>query len=279
MSRLTGLAASLIDDAAVFPPGNAPLADAVKAYYARRDTPIEAIVGPLLVPVGMVAELRQIVDPDLFLDVALIGDDDVEVLDRARHSIDDDPWIPLHHVELKLTPSANSADRAGAEAAALLDRLPFTVPAYVELATHFDPTPALEVLAADGVERAKFRTGPFEVPPGPDLARAISQSVLLGVPFKLTGGLHHPFPTHDADTGRDHHGFLNALAATSLAVAGRSHAEIGHILTTKDHDDVLAAIGVSDPAQVRSAFRSYGSCDIHEPYRELRRLGLGPTSD
>jgi hypothetical protein len=279
VSRLTGLTASLIDDAAVFPPGNAPLADAVKTYYTRRDTPPEAVVGPLLVPVGMVDELRQIVDPQLSLDVALIGDDDVAVLDQARHSLDDDPWIVLHHVELKLTPSATSPTRARAEVASLLDRLPFTVPAYVELPTQFDPTPALEVLAADGVERAKFRTGPFEVPPAPDLAHAISQAVSLGVPFKLTGGLHHPFPAHDAATNREHHGFLNALAATSLAVAGRSPDEIGNILTTKDQGAVLAAIDVSDAAQIRSSLRSYGSCDIDEPYHELLRLGLGPTDD
>src|SRR5947207_25884 len=47
----------LLDDAAVFPPGNAPLADAVTAHRAHRAAWYAAMVGPLLLPPDDVADV------------------------------------------------------------------------------------------------------------------------------------------------------------------------------------------------------------------------------
>ena len=55
------LLAGLIDDAAVFPPGNAPLAAALTGHRALRAGPDADLVGPLLVPAASVPELVALV--------------------------------------------------------------------------------------------------------------------------------------------------------------------------------------------------------------------------
>ncbi len=270
MSRIGGLALGLIDDAAMFPPADATLADAVKAWYGRRDTPEASVVGPLLVPASAVEDLRSHADPDQVLDVALIGDSGLEGLAVARDALQNDAWIVLQQVELRPRNPGTSANAVRA----LLDDLTFTVPTYVELALDIDVSEALAVLAQDGAERAKFRTGPYTVPSPEALARAIAATVRAGVRFKLTGGLHQALPGHDHESGQHHHGFLNALAATSLAIDGATEDAIADVLRIGDADQVLAALGASTAAQIRDLFCSFGSCNVDEPFAELVRLGL-----
>ena len=88
----------------MFPPGNASLADAVKAVYARRDTPQAAVVGPLLVPASAVEDLRSHADPDQVLDLGLIGDTGLEGLIAARDALQNDAWIALQQIELRPPP-------------------------------------------------------------------------------------------------------------------------------------------------------------------------------
>ena len=57
-TALPALLAGLIDDAAVFPPGNAPLPVAVGRHRVHRRAPYAALVGPLLVPAAEVDALR-----------------------------------------------------------------------------------------------------------------------------------------------------------------------------------------------------------------------------
>jgi len=274
VSRIGGLALALIDDAAMFPPGNAALADAVKAWYGRRDTPEASVVGPLLVPASAVEDLRSHADPDQVLDVALIGDTGLEGLAAARDALQNDVWIALQQVELRPPRPGPPADAVRA----LLDDLTFTVPAYVELSLDDDVAEPLTVLAHDGVERAKFRTGPYAVPTPEALARAIATSVRLGVRFKLTGGLHHALPGHDRESGQQHHGFLNTLAATALAIDGAAEESIAGILRADDPDQVNEALHASSAAHVRDLFCSFGSCSVDEPFAELVRLGLADPS-
>ena len=53
---------ALVDDAAVFPPGNAALADAVTGHAVHRSAPYAGCVGPLLVPAASVADLVRVLD-------------------------------------------------------------------------------------------------------------------------------------------------------------------------------------------------------------------------
>lgn len=48
----------LIDDAALFPPGNAPMPVAVAAHRYYQGEPWAVLLGPFLCPVGRVEELR-----------------------------------------------------------------------------------------------------------------------------------------------------------------------------------------------------------------------------
>lgn len=268
MSRLAALTVALIDDAAVFPPGNAALGDAVAAAYRRPDSAVEELVGPLLVPASAVTQLRELADPERTLTVALVADTGLQGLEVARDVLQDDLWIELAHIELSL-PGDEDPARAVEQT---LDHLSFTVPAYLELPLEIDPAPALAILAADGAERAKFRTGPHVIPPSPLVARALKASVDANVPFKLTGGLHHALPT--VQDGVRHHGFLNTLGATALALAGADAPALVQVLDTDDLDTVLGALDTADVGRVRRHFRSFGSCSIDEPFDDLVRLGL-----
>lgn len=267
---MSGLALGLIDDAAMFPPGNAPLQDAVAASYARRDTAQAGVVGPLLVPASAVEDLRSHADPDQMLDIALIGDTGIEGLAAARDALQSDSWIDLHQVEVRVP--ANGSPRDAVRG--LLDQLSFTVTTYLELPLDQSITQTLAVLAEDGAERAKFRTGPFAVPTAAALATAMCAAVSSGVRFKLTGGLHHALPTHDAESGQEHHGFLNTLAAASLAVSGGSVDDVAAVLRSSDTEQVLSALAASDANQLRHFYCSFGSCSISEPFDELVRLDL-----
>ena len=259
---MSGLALALIDDAAMFPPGNAPLADAVTASYARLDSAQATVVGPLLVPASAVEDLRSHADPSKILDVALIGDTGIEGLSAARDALQNDTWIELHQVEVRVPADGSPEDAVRA----LLDQLSFTVTTYLELPLDDSVAKTVAVLAEDGAERAKFRTGPFAVPTGEALANAICTAVASGVRFKLTGGLHHALPTHDLESGQQHHGFLNTLAATSLAVAGASVAEVAAVLGEAETGRVLSALATTDASRIRHFYCSFGSCSISEPF-------------
>jgi hypothetical protein len=54
---IPALLRGLCDDAALFPPGNAPLPAALTAHARYRDSEFAALVGPLIFPVPRLAEL------------------------------------------------------------------------------------------------------------------------------------------------------------------------------------------------------------------------------
>lgn len=269
MSSIKGLALSLIDDAAVFPPGSAPLGDAVATYYNRLETDQQEVVGPFLVPASAVETLRTLANPDRMLDIAIIGDTGLEGLVAARDALEHDTWISVQHVELRSATNGATSESVGN----LLDALAFTVPTYVELPIQ-EASAGLAVLSADGAERAKFRTGPVDVPSPEHLASAIGAAVRLRVPFKLTGGLHHALPTHDEDSQQDHHGLLNVLATTAATTTGAAHSDLVELLRSVDPDRLLDQLRAVDAAVTRRHFTSFGSCSVDEPYRELVRYGV-----
>jgi hypothetical protein len=227
----------------------------------------------LLVPASAVETLRTLADPVRMLDIAIIGDTGLEGLVAARDALEHDTWITIQHVELRVSPGRAITESVGK----LLDELAFTVPTYVELP--IDEAPAgLAVLADDGAERAKLRTGPYEVPSPEHLAAAIGAAVRLRVPFKLTGGLHHALPTYDAESGQEHHGLLNVLATTAAATAGADDADLAELLRCNDADQLLDQLGAVDAGVTRRHFTSFGSCSVDEPYHELVRYGVVEAS-
>ena len=68
------LFAGLIDDAAVFPPGSAPLPEALAAHRIHRAAWYAPMVGPLLLPPTDLAAVAALLAPGERLTVGLVGE-------------------------------------------------------------------------------------------------------------------------------------------------------------------------------------------------------------
>ena len=96
----------------------------------------------------------------------------------------------------------------------------------------------------------------------------------LGVPFKVTAGVHTAVRHTDDDTGFTHHGFLNLLVATARSLSG---GNVREALSSTDGDALAAeARSLSEDAAtaVRDVFASYGSTSLTGPVADLEGLGL-----
>ena len=256
----------LIDDAALFPPGNAPMPAAVAAHRHHRAAAYRDLVGPFLCPAGRVGELRAELRAGDRLPVGLIAGADRAGLAPAVAAVAADERLFLDRVELPVDPAGVAAT------AAALDPVAPDVPAWVELP--WDPAgrAALDELHAwrgPRVLHAKFRTGGAVVPPVGALAERIV-ACHAGVPltFKCTAGLHAAVRHGDA------HGFLNVLVAAGTAARGGPVDEVAAVLGETSGDRLVTAyrrLGTN------GAFQSFGSCSIDEPLADLVALGLRPA--
>jgi hypothetical protein len=145
-----------------------------------------------------------------------------------------------------------------------------------------DPATADEVLSivAGRGYRPKLRTGgptATAFPDEPTLAGALVAVERWNVPFKCTAGLHHAIRHTAADTGFEHHGFLNVLLAVGAAAADASQDRIAGLLAQRDPAQVAGQIRDLDPesaAEIRALFTSFGTCSTDEPIADLVGLGL-----
>lgn len=268
------LLAGLIDDAAVFPPGNAPLPLAVSRHRLHRTAPYAGLVGPLLVPAADVAALvaqARSLDGGA-LEVALIARPGVDpaVVVSAVEQLAPEPTVTVVGAELGWFPGWRDLRVGG---------LPLTL----EVPRGADRDRALEDVAAAVDEvghsaQAKFRTGATPTWHWPDeveLALFLHDCARAGVPFKLTGGLHHAVRAEHG--GEPQHGLLNILLAVHAAAGDRSPATIEALLTERDPEPLVDGVSSLDDAEVRrvrSLFTAYGCCEVTDPIGELRDLDL-----
>jgi hypothetical protein len=268
--------AGLVDDAAIFPPGDVPLPEAVTAYQQRRDEWYADLVGPLVVrdtdlpdvpsdvPVsvvltggaGAVAGVAGLADKKALTLVAL---------EAAVRDLDD-----LAGNVRRIIAAVDAAQADGALTAAEV---------HVEL-PQTDPT-ADWLAAADAVAESehhlKFRTGGVEAelfPAATTVAAWIDAALDRETSFKCTAGLHHAVRHRDPDTGFEHLGFLNVLLATRIAFDGGTREEVARVLDDHYANDLVAMARQSDLAGARRWFTSYGSCSVTEPLDDLVGLGL-----
>lgn len=246
----------LLDDAAIFPPGNAPLAVAVAEHDAHRRSPYAAALGPLVVRAADLPEVGA-------TEVAVVtGLDEAAAAVRAAGS-------RLRALEVTLGSQTTAADVRALAASG--------VDVFVEVPRDERRPAVIAELAAAGLG-AKLRTGGLSAdlfPTIPELAAGIAALVEAGVPFKATAGLHHAVRHTDPATGFEHHGFLNLMLATARARAGRPLGDVTAALASRDDGAVARAVLELAP-DVRTAFRSFGTCSIREPLDELARLDLLP---
>jgi len=263
----------LIDDAAIFPPGNADLHTASSDHVARRSEPWADLVGTFVVRDTDVPLLRG--SPARLSVVVTGGAGQV----AGPAGLCAKLGLELAGLEIALRDLDDLAGNArrvatAVDAARVEGTLVDDVPVYVEL-PHVGST-ASWLAAADEVAaaelRLKFRTGGLEAdafPAAHALASWIDAALDRETPFKCTAGLHRAV-RHNSDEGFEQHGFLNVMVATARAFEG---AGIDDVVATLDERDG-SALAAADRSGGRRWFTSFGSCSIDEPLADLRDLGL-----
>jgi hypothetical protein len=263
----------LCDDAAVFPPGSAPLDEAVRAHIEHRDAPYGDMVGPLVLPAGALADALPLLDADRRLDVALTAANGPSEL-AAVLPADEGAPVDVRAAEVAV-PAGTGVDEFFASLESVAGAAP-DVAVCVEVPRDERRATIIAGCAAWGY-RAKFRTGgthASQYPGEAELAASINSAVQAGVAFKATAGLHRAVRNTDPATGFEQHGFLNLLLAADAALNGRDTIAV---LADRDRDAVAAAVSGLERdrlAAARGAFVSFGTCSIAEPLDELVELGL-----
>jgi hypothetical protein len=266
----------LVDDAAVFPPGDVPLPEAIEAFRSRSDEWYADLVGSFVVTDARLPD----VPVELPVSVVVTGGAGaiagVASLARRRgHRL-----TALEVAVRDLDDVSGSVRRiVTALDAARGEGLSAETAIHVEL-PQAEPTAAW-LAAADVVAEAdahlKFRTGGVEAhlfPEALTVAAWIDAALDRETSYKCTAGLHHALRHRDHETGLEHHGFLNVLLATRRALDGGSVAEVAEVLDDGYANDLVALARTSDLAGARRWFTSYGSCSVTEPLDDLLGLGL-----
>jgi hypothetical protein len=260
----------LVDDAAIFPPGDVPIHDATAAYADRdgqaadlvasfvlRDTDVPLVRGfgaPLSVVVtGGAGQVAGPLGAASRLGLAVAG---LEIALRDP----DDPAANVRRV-------VAAVDQARAEGT-----LGDDVPVHVEVPGPATPTwlSAADEVAAAGL-RLKLRLGHVDhdlIPDAGTVAAWIDAALDRETPFKGTAGLHRAV-RHDPEGGGAH-GFLNILVATQVLWDGGTVADATDALEQRDG----AALAATDLSSARRWFTSFGSCSVTEPLDDLVSLGL-----
>jgi hypothetical protein len=275
MSAAPGsLFAGLVDDAALFPPGNAPMDVAVRDHARHHAASYGEIVGPFLCPVSRIDELVAVLPEDQRLELSLVVDLTGEAAHAALRTVAGDPRLRLAAVEA-------SAERLGDDVATVganLHRLPGVV-GFLEVPRK-GLGAALDHVGPTGWHAAKYRTGGTSAvafPTAAELAAFLRACADRSLPFKLTAGLHHAVRNTETSTGFEQHGVLNVLVATHAASTGHDIGAIAEVLDQRDADALVATVTAwsqQDALPVRRLFRSFGCCGVTDPIDELTELGL-----
>lgn len=292
----------LIDDAGLFPPARKPMTEAVADHRAARQGPAAWMLRRFLCPASRLEELDAAgvgSDWELGAILATEGDDwgagvgaELERVRAYRGGTE------VRALELRLPP-ASSPGELVRRAVDVVEEANLSQP--VELFLEVPVTDedgvvsTLEAIAearaaAEGrysrsLPAAKIRCGgpsAQDFPPDEVVAAFISRCRRLGLPFKATAGLHHPFRQPDADTGALQHGFLNLLAAAALPEESLAAA----VLEPRADAFAISAGGIgwrgklAGPdaiARARRVFVAVGSCSFNEPLEELAAHGVLPA--
>ncbi len=266
----------LFDDAALFPPGDAPMGAAVAAHRELRAR-LGELVGPFVVPAARLDELAAHLPDGEGFGVSLIAS--AADLPAAAARVAGDPRLRLAAVEVPVV--ADAAAAAGA-VRVLDDVVPPGTPAAVELPRTAARDAVLDVLAGTP-HRAKLRTGGLRAELFPDpaeLTGTLAACVHRGVALKCTAGLHSALRHTDPATGFAHHGFLNVLLAAGALADGEPAVVALDRLRESDAAVLVAELRAwpaGRAARARAVFTSFGTCSVTEPVDDLVALGLLPA--
>jgi hypothetical protein len=268
----------LVDDAAIFPPGNAPLDVAIRDHASHRASAYASMVGPLLVRDTDVAKVPALAEGPL--QIGVIATTGPRGLAQAIATLHDFPHLTVVGFEL---PLVAGSDLAGA-ARELVSEL--TVENGVTVSVEL-PRPgayvsdawlaAVDEIAAAGFQ-VKFRTGgvePSAYPTEQELAMVLAAVVPRR--FKLTAGLHRAVRNTQPGTGFEQHGFLNVMVAVHRLLSGATVDEAAAVLASRDGGELAVEVrswSEDDAVAVRRTFCGFGCCGVTEPYEDLVDLEL-----
>ena len=261
----------LVDDAAIFPPGDAPIHEATATWSARREEWYAPLVGSFVlrdtdVPLvrGFDAPLAVVVTGGAGQVAGPLGAAARTALRVSGLEIAlRDPDDPAANVR-RVVAAVDQARDAGT--------LTADTPVFVEIPGPATPAwlAAADEVAAAG-HRLKLRLGHVDhdlVPAAATVAAWIDAALDRETPFKGTAGLHRAV-RHDPEGGGAH-GFVNVLVATQVLWDGGSVADAVDALEQRDG----AALAAVDLPSARRWFTSFGSCSVIEPLDDLIALGL-----
>ena len=313
MSTSTALAPSvraafraLVDYAGLFPPAKLAMADAVAEYDAARRGPHAWMLGRFIVPASRLAELIDAIGSRDAFALSVIVDAEADArrwFGSAQQSLaeiaryrDDAPAIRIEALEAPLPPllsrretyDATLGQLAGLVAHARLRDLDV----YAEWPRDdrwSELLPGAITAAARSRLGAKIRCGGLTADAFPSVAEVaafLDAAAAEHVRFKATAGLHHPIRHYNAEAEVTMHGFLNLLAAATLAHRV-SPETLEQILAEEDPaafhfgDEAMAwredrvTLSEIDAAR-RDDFAAYGSCSFSEPVEDLTALAILP---
>lgn len=282
----------LVDDAAIFPPGNTPLTAAVPAHREHRAAPYAGLVGPFVIGEGRLPDLLDEVSDDVEpLPVSVVVGGGAGAIEGAVRWATRTGALELRGVEIAVREDATGEIAHNAKRiVAAVDQLVATgeldpeTPVFIEMPRLYGEAPghgwlsALDEIAAMD-HKLKFRTGGVDsdaFPSAQELATCIDAALDRELAFKCTAGLHNALRHRDGDTGFEHHGFLNVLLATRASLEGGSVDDVAAVLEVDDPNEVLAATREQEQVlpPTRRWFTSFGSCSVREPLDDLTDLGL-----
>lgn len=278
---------AFVDDAAIFPPGNAHLDEAVRDYREHVAAPYAALVGPFVVSDVRIPDLLEVLtlSPGDPLPVTVVVTGGAGGIEPASRWAGGSDLLELRSLEIALRDLddlAGNTRRVAAAADTGLD-----VPVFVEpplspdLVGGHGWSAALDVVAEHEM-RLKWRTGGAAAdlfPSAATLATALEAALDRELPFKCTAGLQHAVRHHDDTTGFEHHGFLNVLVATRAAFDGAGRDAVVEVLEERAADALRALVettGSEALARTRRWFTSFGCCGVLDPLEDLLELGLVP---
>ena len=269
------LFARLIDDAALFPPGNAPMDRALVEHATYRAAAYSDVVGPFLCPASRVEEMLSALGPDQSLALAIVFDVTGDDAHAALRAAAVDRRVTLVAVEAAYARLGDDAAAVGAN----LARMPSAVGFLEVPRTGFDA--ALDLVESSGWHAAKYRTGgatPEAFPTEAELASFLVASTTRGLPFKLTAGLHHAVRSTAYDgSGSEQHGLLNVLVATRVAQQDGDVTEVAAVLAQREPGPLVEFLEAWDEptcTDVRRAFLSFGCCGVTDPIDDLVAAGV-----
>lgn len=301
MSTIPEPFAGLVDDAAIFPPGDLPLADALPAHRSHQRSTYGGLLGSFVVSDVRLPDLIKLLDsesaattePVEALAVSVVVTGGAGAIEPAVHWATSAGAMTLRSLELALRDEADLAHNARRITTALdqlasAGRLDEDTRVYVEPPRLHGQEPTHSWLAAlDEVAAVdlglKFRTGGLDAdafPSGEELATCIAAALDRELRFKCTAGLHNAVRHRDPETGFEHHGFLNVLLATRVSLDGAPVSYVAGVLDEADASvivDRCEDVGGEQLASARRWFTSFGSCSVREPLEDLVDLDLLPN--